>query len=94
MIKLKDILLTELEKNKWSDLNKAELEQFKQDLVDIVKNAYLKLGGHPAVKSTSDIPGEIQIWQAIDVDDDPDADATIGYKKRPAGNKIDRKSVV
>ena len=88
MIKLKDILLTELEKNKWSDLNKAELEQFKQDLVDIVKNAYSKLGGHPAVKSTSDIPGEIQIWQAIDVDDDPDADATIGYKKRPAGNKM------
>jgi len=88
MIKLKDILLTELEKNKWTDLSKSELEQFKQDIVDIVKNAYAKIGGHPAVKSTSDIPGKIQIWQAIDVDDDPDADATIGYKKRPSGNKM------
>lgn len=88
MIKLKDILLTELEKNKWTDLDGSEMTQFKNDLFSIVKNAYSKIGGHPAVKSVSDIPGKIQIWQAIDVDSEPDADATIGFKKRPAGNKL------
>tara|TARA_R110002012_G_scaffold276054_1_gene462895 strand:- start:728 stop:1252 length:525 start_codon:yes stop_codon:yes gene_type:complete len=88
MIKLKQILLNELEKNKWEDLDSGNIEQFKKDLLSIVKNAYSKIGGHPAVKSASDIPGKIHIWQAIDVDDEPDADATIGFKKRPAGNKL------
>ena len=87
MIKLKNIL-TELKKNRWEDLKGAELNKFKQDLVDIITQAYSKIGGHATIKSVSDIPGDVQLWQAIDVDADPDADATVGYKKRSGGTKM------
>lgn len=88
MIKLKDLLLLELEKNKWQDLSSKDLVKHKAELVKLVKNSYKKIGGHPAVKSTSDIPGKIEIWQGIDVDANPDVDATLGFKRKSSGNKM------
>jgi len=52
-----------------------------QQLVDI---AYKSIGGHLKLKSASDLPGKYTDWLVIDIDDDPEPDAT----KFSKGNKM------
>ena len=88
MIKLKDILFETLPKNKWVSLKSKDLKDFRDELFDLVKKSYASIGGHPNIKSPSDISlSSIDYWDAIDVDDDPDPDAVSGAKARTGGRK-------
>ena len=88
MIKLKDLLIETLPKNKWIKLSGKELKLFRDEIFDMIKQSYASLGGHPNIKSASDInASSINYWDAIDVDDDPEPDAVSGAKKRTGGKK-------
>ena len=87
MIKLKQ-LLSEIPKQKWIDVNPTE---YSDDLVSIVQNAYKKTPKGSFINTKSDLIGSD--WNSIDIDEIPDIDATIFYRKPRAnetwkGNKI------
>lgn len=87
-IKLKPLLeLTP--KNKWVTVKGKELVQYKQDIFDLIQNAYKNIGGHAKFKSSGDISNkDTQFFHAIDLDDKPDPEAVRVMKKKPAGNKL------
>lgn len=81
-------------KNQWVDLsNNPDAKHdpaLKQNLFDLVDMAYTKTLGEPnfGVKSTSDVLGhDYNFWEAIDIDENPDAEACI-FGKRRNGIKI------
>jgi hypothetical protein len=76
-------------KNKWIPLTPNDLKQVKKDIYNLVKNAYKDIGGHPNLKSPSDIPGDLgDLFTVIDLDNDQDIDAVVVSKKKPAGKKF------
>jgi len=88
MIKLKDLFIETLSKNKWIQLSGKELKLFRDEIFDMIKQSYASLGGHPNIKSASDINvSSINYWDVIDVDNDPEPDAVSGAKKRTGGKK-------
>lgn len=76
-------------KNRWIEaLKKGDLEDIKKNLFVLVEGVYAPLGGHPRVKSPNAVlDPKTTFWAAVDVDDDPDADAVIFGSKRH-GTKI------
>jgi hypothetical protein len=93
MIKLRDILkefdAKPIPKNKYVELDKAQLKQHAQTIFDIITASYKSKGGNPSIGNVNDITsGDISIWHAADVDADPDVDTAIGLKKKPAGFKL------
>ena len=86
--RLIDILCEALPKNKWVNLKGKELEGFRDEIYDLVKKSYSAIGGHPNIKSPSDINmSSINYWEAIDIDDDPEPDAVSGAKRKSGGIK-------
>lgn len=79
MIKLKDIL-SEIPKKKWTNV---EPLKYADDLIDIVQKAYRKAPEGSFIRSKSDLKGSD--WHSIDIDDRPDIDATIFYRKSRSG---------
>jgi hypothetical protein len=93
MIRLKDILqeagVTPIPKNKYVELDKNQLKQYAQDILDIITSSYKSKGGNPAIGSPNDITGgDFSVWHAADIDKDPQIDTAIGIKKKPAGFKM------
>ena len=75
-------------KNKWIDLiNRNDLDEVKDNLYVLVDNAYSKLGGNVSIKNPDDVLKR-EYWEAIDIDNDPDADAVLFGKKTKHGIKI------
>lgn len=76
-------------KDKWIPLSLNDLKWVRQDIYNLVKTAYKDIGGHPNLKSSADIPGELgDLFTVIDLDTDPDIDAVAVLKKKPAGKKF------
>lgn len=88
MIKLTDLLLEILPKQKWVRLKGKELESHSKDIWAIIKRTYTPIGGHPTYKSEKDITtdNEVKVWYVYDVDGDGDVDATIGAQIRKKVN--------
>jgi hypothetical protein len=79
---------TPFKKNTWRPLTPDELVKAKETLYDLISNAYAPIGGHPNVKSPSDIgPGVGDMFAVIDVDNDPQPDAVTVTKRRAGGTK-------
>ena len=88
MIKLVDLLFEEYPKGKYIPLDDKEVEQAKQDLFNLIDNAYKDIGGHVKFKSPDDVlDPELEFWRAADLDDDPDLDVVYFGKKTPFGVK-------
>ena len=83
-MKLAKILL----ENEWRPLTSAEVENDKEELFKMIDTAYAPLGGHPNVKNANDIKSAAQGYLVIDLDDDPENDATIMTKNRAGGTKL------
>ena len=83
-------LLEELPKDQWVDLDKKETEEFSGDIFNLINTAYASIGGNLNYSSTSDVTGTQgdADYEVIDIDDDPEIDAVIVSKKKPAGNKM------
>ena len=86
MIKLVNILNEiNIPKNRWQPLSPGELEDVEKDILDLIKNAYGPIGGHPNYKTVSDLAGSD--YEIIDLDDDPNIDAVTVTKQRSGGTK-------
>ena len=89
MIRLTEILKTELPKKKWVTLSGAELDSYKEAILILIQNAYAPIGCHPNYNHSSDISTkDAQAWELIDIDSDPDPDAVSVTKKKRAGTKF------
>jgi hypothetical protein len=84
------LLNENLPKDKWVDLDKVELEDYKDDIISLIKNAYSSIGGHPNYKSSNNVTGSEgdALYSVIDLDDDDDIDAVTVSKTKPVGNKF------
>jgi len=79
MIRLKDIL-AEIPKRKWVDVEPMD---YADDLISIVQKAYQKAPEGSFIRSKRDLKSSD--WHSIDIDDNPDIDATIFYRKPRGG---------
>ena len=89
MIKLKS-LLSEIDKNKWTRLTQSEKQQYKDEIFNLIQNAYSYIGGHSNYKSANDVTGAERDaeYEVIDLDQDDEIDAVSISKKHPAGIKF------
>ena len=75
-------------KNKWITLSGKALDKFKDEISDLINIAYKDIGGHANFKSSKDVNNkDMQVWHAVDLDDDPGPDAVNIYKKKKHGHK-------
>ena len=81
-------LLKILLENNWRPLTSAEVQDDQDELFKMISTAYAPIGGHPNVTSPSDIKSAADGYEVIDLDDDPEADATIMSKQRAGGTKL------
>jgi hypothetical protein len=83
-------LLEELPKGEWVDLDKQETEEFSGDIFDLINTAYAQIGGNLNYTSANDVTGAQgdADYEVIDIDEDPEIDAVVVSKKKPAGNKM------
>jgi len=79
-------LILELEKNKWTNLKSSELDYYSDQIINLIKNAYKEIGGHPNFNDKGDVTPN-QLYTVIDLDDDPNIDAVGVTKRKPAGIK-------
>lgn len=78
-------------KNKWKRLSVKDLAkdpELQEELFELIQLAYKPIGGHFKLKRPIDLmSGEVTFFDAIDIDDDPDADAVELVDMKPAGEK-------
>lgn len=55
-------------------------DKIKDDIYAMIKTSYAKIGGNATISSPDDIYSEYDASDVIDVDDDPEPGAAIGYK--------------
>ena len=93
MIKLIDILneafADKYSKNKYVELSTKDISDFADNIYNLITTAYKDKGGHFEFQSGQDvINSDLNYWIAADIDQDPDADVTIGGKKTNYGTKL------
>ena len=79
------------DKRKWFNVPTRELgknNDITQNIYDLITKTYASVGGYPDFSSPKDLPSDFTKWLAVDVDDDPDVDATTFSKKGPGGEKL------
>lgn len=82
-------------KNKWQVITAKDVEEdpsIAEELFRLISQAYSKIGGHVSLRAPKDIidaliSGEMSFFKAIDVDEEPDPDALLGFKTRSHGKK-------
>ena len=83
-MKLLKILLEQT----WRPLSPSEIEDDKDELFKMIDLAYAPLGGHPNVTKPEDVKTAGDNYSVINLDDDPEDDATVTYKTRAGGTKL------
>ena len=83
-MKLLNILLEQT----WRPLSPSEIEDDKDELFKMIDLAYAPLGGHPNVTRPDDVKTAGDNYSVINLDDDPEDDATVTYKTRAGGTKL------
>jgi hypothetical protein len=76
-------------KNRWIEaLSRGDLDDIKENLFVLIDGAYGAIGGHVKIRNVNDILNpKMTYWEAIDLDEDPDADAVL-FGKQSHGIKI------
>lgn len=75
-------------KNRWYNLSPRQLQMSAAELVDMIIKSYADIGGHPEFQSPNNIATtDLNLWLAIDVDEDPEWDATLAGKTTDYGKK-------
>jgi|TARA_R100000081_G_C4801603_1_gene164552 hypothetical protein len=88
-MKLKDILKElDLPKGKYVEPTSADVDDLKQDLYNLVANAYAPIGGHLKYKSPDKMTDpNLKFWRVADLDADPEIDVVYFGKETPFGVK-------
>lgn len=88
MIKFLDLLSEmAIPKGKWEPIPSSEIENFDDEIFDLISTAYAPIGGHPNYKSPKDVTSAEE-YEVIDLDSDPGIDAVSVSKDKPAGKKF------
>ena len=75
-------------KGKYIPLGDEEKQVAKQDLFDLIQNAYKDIGGHVKFSDADDVMDhDLQFWRAADLDADPELDVVYFGKITPSGIK-------
>lgn len=78
-------------KGKWHRLTLADMKKYPElvdEFLDLLKSTYAKIGGSATIKGPADLlNGEITVFEAIDLDADPQADAIRLGREKSAGIK-------
>jgi hypothetical protein len=76
-------------KNIYVNLNQKDLQEYEQEIFDLINNAYAGKGGNFEIQKPEDLrKTDLDYWIAIDRDEDPDADIILGGKEKPHGTKM------
>lgn len=75
-----------LKKNTWTPIPSSDLEDYKKVILDLIKNAYKPIGGHPNYKNKGDVKSS-EDFEVFDLDYDDDVDVVLVSKKRAGGKK-------
>jgi hypothetical protein len=76
-------------KNVYANIQRRELQNYEDELFNLIQTAYSQKGGNLEIKKPSDIPNsDLTYWVAADKDSDPEADILIAGKKKNHGTKI------
>lgn len=76
-------------KDKFVELGTKDIRDFADNIYDLIATAYRDKGGHFEFQSGQDvINSDLNYWIAVDIDQDPDADITIGGKRTNYGTKL------
>ena len=64
------LLEVDIPKNKWVELSKQDLEDYKDDIFGLIQTAYSYIGGHSNYKSADDVTGSEgeNDYEVIDLD--------------------------
>ena len=82
------ILLEKLPKGKWTPAKGKDLQKFKDEIYQMIKQSYAEIGGHPGFKSPSDVnTSDADAWDVDDVDGDGVPDAVSAAKTKKSGKK-------
>jgi hypothetical protein len=85
------LLEGDIPKNKWVELSKQDLEDYKDDIFGLIQTAYSYIGGHSNYKSAADVTGSEgeNDYEVIDLDQDGEIDAVnVAKPKGPSGVKF------
>lgn len=92
MIKLRSIIESfadDYQKNGWVGLPDSAVKKYSNELADLIVQAYATKGGNFEIQSGDDLKNsDLKYWMAVDNDEDPNPDATVGGKPTKFGTKI------
>ena len=96
----------EVPKDEWFDIPLEDIKQgaierggeinIADELYSLIDTAYSKIGGHLKLPNVEALPGKYTDWIAVDLDDDPEPDATRfskGPKMSGSGHDGTRKGI-
>lgn len=80
-------------KRKWIDFSSNDFDdELSTEVHGLINTAYSNIGGHFKMKNPSEVyknaKNKYRNWRAIDIDDDPYADAVTFGKQTKYGNKF------
>jgi hypothetical protein len=92
MIKLRPLIESfadDYYKNGWIGLPDSAVRKYADELAALIAQAYATKGGNFEIQTGDDLRNsDIKYWLAIDMDEDPNADATVGGKPTRYGTKL------
>ena len=83
-------------KDQWIDIPISDIESSRDpinvdlsdELFQLIDTAYEEIGGNYDFKTSADIPGNANLWTAVDIDKDPEPDALRVAKDDHGGVKL------
>jgi len=76
-------------KNEYIQLSNEDIDDFKEDIFNIINSSYAYIGGHIEFQKPDDIVNsDLNFWIGADIDEDPEVDTIIGGKKTNFGTKL------
>ena len=83
-------------KNQWTDISSSDIKgaqdpinvDLSDELYDLIHIAYEPIGGNFDFNNSGDLPGDLDVWSAIDIDADPEPDALRAGWRGTAGIKL------
>ena len=76
-------------KNVYVNLKHKDLQEYKDEIFDLIQTAYSQKGGNLEIRKPHDLDTtDLNYWIANDIDSDPQADIALGGKTKPYGTKI------
>ena len=75
------------DKGQWTEIDPADIKasrdpinvDLSDQLFDLIQTAYAPIGGNYDYKNSGQLPGDEDVWIAVDLDDDPEPAQSVGF---------------